>query len=135
MELKLIRACFPGSTMGQLYLNKQLLCVYIGLNEEKGWIPAAHFPDGRYSLRKPRIKNKDWDLQLTFSESRKPLLMDFKKLMQQDLKDYDEAPLYICMGNGRDQLSEQARKNMKQVVTAIETGEKVYLTISSKMVA
>lgn len=135
MELKLMRVSFPGSTMGQLYKEDQLLCIYIGWNEKKGWTPIAHLPDGRYSLRKPRTGNEDWDLQLIFNKSRKPLLMDFKKLSQQEMKGYEDAPLYLSFGDGQNLLSELARRNVRQVIEAIRAGDRVYLTISSKIVA
>jgi hypothetical protein len=119
--------------MGQLFLNKELLCIYVGVNSKKGGIPVDNFPDGRYSLRKPGKKNEDWSLQVTSDEYRKPLFMDLSALLQDELTGYDEdAPLYLSWCNGIQQMTNLAKQNIGKVVAAIEKGEKVFLTISSQ---
>ena len=132
MELKLLRACFPESTVGQLFYNNQLLCVYFGLNKKHGWTPVANLPDGRYSLKKPAKGNEEWSLQITLPESRKPLLMDLSNLVQEELNGYGNAPLYLSLGNGRQQISQPAKQNIGKVIAAVNSGDKVFINICSQ---
>jgi len=116
-----------------LFMNNQLLCIYIGSNKKRGWTPVAGLPDGRYSLRKPAKNKENWSLQITYGKSRKPLLMDLRNLVQEEIKGYDDTPLYLSLGDSPEQLSEPAKQNISKVVAAISRGDKVYLTISSKL--
>jgi hypothetical protein len=136
MELKLMRALFPNGTMGQLFKNNKLLCIYVGVNNNKGGTPVDHLPDGRYSLRKPGKSNEDWSLQVTSDRIRKPLFMNLSLLSMEKLTGYDEeAPIYLSWGTGQQQMTEMARQNVAGIITAIGKGEKVYLTICSQYVA
>jgi hypothetical protein len=133
MELKFMRALFPNSTMGQLLMNNKLLCMYVGVNNNKGGTPVDHLPDGRYSLRKPGKNNEDWSLQITSDTIRKPLFMNVSQLSIEKLAGYDEeAPIYLSWGTGQQQMTEMAIRNVGGIITAIEKGEKVYLTICSQ---
>jgi|RhiMetdeSRZDD1v2_1073273.scaffolds.fasta_scaffold04843_10 hypothetical protein len=133
MELKLMRALFPNSTMGQLFMNNKLLCIYVGVNNNKGGTPVDRLPDGRYFLRKPGKNNEDWSLQVTSDTNRKPLYMNLSQLSMEKLPGYDEeAPIYLSWGAGQQQMTEMARKNVAGIITAIEKGEKVSLTICSQ---
>lgn len=133
MELKLLRAQFPQSIMGQLYMNNKLLCIYVGVNNNKGGTPVDNWPDGRYSLRKPANGNEDWSLQVTSDNNRKPVLMNFNDLSQQELIGYDEdAPLYLSWCNGQQQMTDLAKQNIGKIIAAIEKGESVFLTIRSE---
>jgi hypothetical protein len=133
MELKLMRALFPNSTMGQLFMNNKLLCIYVGVNNNKGGTPVDRLPDGKYSLRKPGKNNEDWSLQVTSDINRKPLYMDLRQLSMEELTGYDEeAPIYLSWCTGQQQMTEKARQNVAGIITAIEKGEKVSLTIFSQ---
>ena len=134
MELKLLRASFEETTVAQLMFNNKLLCVYVGLKKNQGWSPIANLPDGRYALCKPRNANEQWNLQLTNSQSRKPLLMNLHNLSQEELTGYDDAPLYLSLGKGREQISEPAKQAISRVATAIQSGNKVYITIRSQYI-
>jgi hypothetical protein len=134
MELKLLRACFDETTVAQLMLNNKILCIYIGLNKKRGWSPVVSLPDGRYSLRQPRNADEQWNLQLTTSQSRKPLLMNLHNLTQEELTGYDDAPIYLSLGKGKDQISEPAKQAIARVAAAIQAGEKVYITIRSEYI-
>lgn len=131
MELRLLRAQFPHSMMGQLFMNGQLLCIYIGSNNQKGWTPIAGLPDGRYCLHKPGDENKQGSIQVTNAPGRKPLVM--KSGSHEELTGYDKnAPLYLSWGHGQQQLSELAKQNIETIMAAIENGEDVHLTIFSQ---
>jgi hypothetical protein len=133
MELKLLRALFPNGTMGQLFMNNKLLCIYVGVNNYKGGTPVDRLPDGRYSLRKPGKKNEDWSLQITSDTNRKPLYMNLGQLSMEELTGYDEeAPIYLSWGGGQQQMTDMARQNVAGIITALERGEKVALTICSQ---
>lgn len=133
MELKFMRALFPNSTMAQLFMNNKLLCIYVGVNNNKGGTPVDRLPDGRYSLRKPNKNNEDWSLQVTSDKNRKPFYMYLGQLLMEELTGYDEdAPIYLSWGTGQQQMTEMARKNVAGIITAIEKGENVYLTICSQ---
>jgi hypothetical protein len=133
MELKFMRALFPNSTMGQLFMNNKLLCIYIGVNNNKGGTPVDRLPDGRYSLRKPGKNNEDWSLQVTSDTIRKPMYMNLSLLSMENLTGYDEeAPIYLSWGAGQQQMTDKARQNVAGIITAIEKGEKVSLTICSQ---
>ena len=133
MELKLMRALFPNSTMGQLFMNNKLLCIYVGVNINKGGTPVDRLPDGRYSLSKPGKSNEDWSLQVTMDTNRKPLYMNLSQLSMEELTGYDEeAPIYLSWGGGQQQMTEMARQNVARIITAVGKGEKVSLTICSQ---
>jgi hypothetical protein len=131
MELRLLRAQFPHSMMGQLFMNNQLLCIYIGTNNQKGWTPIAGLPDGQYHLHKPVNENKPYSIQVTSAETRRQLRMNLTG--QEELAGYDEAaPLYVSWTNGQQQMSVLARQNIDKVIAAIDMGEEVHLTICSQ---
>jgi len=131
MELRLLRAQFPHSMMGQLFMNNQLLCIYIGANNQKGWTPIAGLPDGQYHLHKPVNENKPYSIQVTSAETRRQLRMNLTG--QEELTGYDkEAPLYVSWTSGQQQMSELARQNIDKVIAAIDMGEEVQLTICSQ---
>lgn len=131
MELRLLRAQFPHSMMGQLFMNDQLLCIYIGAKNQKGWTPISGLPDGQYHLHKPVNDNKPYSIQVTNAETRRLLRMNFTN--QEDLVGYDkEAPLYVSWTNGQQQMTDLARQNIDKVIAAIEMGEEVHLTIRSQ---
>ncbi|MCS3795166.1 hypothetical protein [Niastella sp. OAS944] len=133
MELRLLRAQFPHSMMGQLFMNNQLLCIYIGANNQKGWTPIAGLPDGQYHLHKPVNENKPYSIQVTSAESRRQLRMSLARLSKEELAGYDkEAPLYVSWTNGQQQMTDLARQNIDKVIAAIDMGEEVHLTISSQ---
>lgn len=133
MELKLMRALFPNSMMGQLFMNNKLLCIYVGVNNNKGGTPVDRLPDGRYSLRKPGKSNEDWSLQVTSDTNHKPLYLNLSQLSMEKLTGYDEeAPIYLSWGGGQQQMTEMARQNVARIITAIGKGEKVSLTICSQ---
>ncbi|HEY8898035.1 MAG TPA: hypothetical protein VIM79_24585 [Niastella sp.] len=131
MELRLLRAQFPHSMMGQLFMNNQLLCIYIGANNQKGWTPIAGLPDGQYHLHKPVNENKPYSIQVTSAETRRQLRMNLTG--QEELTGYDkEAPLYVSWTSGQQQMSDLARQNIDKVIAAIDMGEEVHLTICSQ---
>ena len=134
MELKFLRVQFPNSTtMGQLFMNNKLLCIYVGVNNIKGGIPVDGLPDGRYSLRKPGKGYEDWSLQVTSDQSRKPLFMNLSELLQEELLGYDEdVPIYLSWNTGHQQMTDMAKQNISSVIAAIEKGEKVFLNIRSE---
>lgn len=135
MELTLLRANFNETTVAQLLLNNTLLCVYVGLNKKQGWSPIASLPDGRYSLRKPKKETEQFSLQITFPQSRKPLLMDLRNLKQNELNGYDDAPLYLSIANGPEQISPIAKDNIAKVIAAMQQGDRVHITIRSQYLA
>jgi hypothetical protein len=132
MELKLLRAGFDDTTVAQLMYNKNILCIYVGLNKKKGWSPIANLPDGRYSLRMPMKAGEQWSLQLTMPPSRKPLLMNLQNLVQEELPGYDNMPLYLSLGTSRDQISYAAKEAIAKVTAAIKDGDRVFITIRSQ---
>jgi hypothetical protein len=133
MELRLLRAQFPNSMMGQLYMNNQLLCIYVGANHQKGWTPIAGLPDGRYYLHKPGEENKQRSIQVTSAENSKPLRMKLYDLPHEGLTGYDKgAPLYLSWGSGQQQMSELAKQNIDKIIAAIDNGDEVHLTICSQ---
>jgi hypothetical protein len=133
MELKLIRALFPNSTMAQLYKNGKMLCMYIGMNNQAG-TPVEGLPDGRYSLRKPGEGREDWDLQITSDSVRKPVLMKFGDSIKTETVSYDDdMPLYLSWGRGQE-MTKKAIENIGAITAAIAKGEKVFITIESEFV-
>ena len=133
MILRLLRAQFPHSMMGQLFMNNQLLCIYVGANNHKGWTPIAGLPDGRYCLHKACEENKHRRIQVTSVESSKPLFMKLNNLLHEELTGYDkDAPLYLSWGSGQQQMSELAKQNIDKVIAAIDNGDEVHLTICSQ---
>lgn len=132
MELRLLRAQFPNSMMGQLFMNSQLLCIYVGANNQKGWTPIAGLPDGRYCLYKPVDEHKHRRIQVTSAQS-KPLRMKLNDLSQEALTGYDKnAPLYHSWGSGRQQMTDLAKQNIDKIIAAIDNGDEVYVTICSQ---
>jgi hypothetical protein len=133
MELRLLRAQFPHSMMGQLFMNNQLLCIYIGTNNQKGWTPIAGLPDGTYYLHKPANEHKPASIQVTSAETRRQLRMNLTNLTHNELAGYDkEAPLYVNWTSGQPQMTDLARQNIDKVIAAIDMGEEVHLTICSQ---
>ncbi|THU34951.1 hypothetical protein FAM09_23465 [Niastella caeni] len=133
MELRLLRAQFPNSMMGQLFMNNQLLCIYVGANNQKGWTPIAGLPDGRYCLHKPGEENKHGSIQVTSANNRKPLRMKLSNLLHDELTGYDkEAPLYLSWKSGQQQMTGLAKQNIDKVIAAIDNGDEVHLTIFSQ---
>ena len=133
MELRLLRAQFPNSMMGQLFMNNQLLCIYVGTNNQKGWTPIARLPDGRYCLHKTGEENKDRRIQVTNAQSSKPFRMKLNDLSNDGLTGYDkDAPLYLSWGSGQQQMTELAKQNIDKVIAAIDNGDEVHLTICSQ---
>lgn len=130
MELSLIRTCFPGSTMAQLFKGKQLLFMHIGLNGSRGLAPVRQLPDGRYTLKRPFGRNGNWNLEVLMPGTRKPMWMDFNKLTFENMEGYD-APLHLSLGDGREQFNETAHAGLRLITNAIEQGDKVYITIST----
>lgn len=133
MELRLLRAQFPHSMMGQLFMNNHLLCIYIGANNQKGWTPIAGLPDGQYHLHKPVNEHRPYSIQVTSAETHRRLRMNLARLSQEDLAGYDkEAPLYVSWTSGQQQMTDLARQNIEKVINAIAMGEEVHLTIYSQ---
>jgi len=133
MELRLLRAQFPHSTMAQLFMNNELLCIYVGAYNQKGWTPIAALPDGRYCLHKPSEKNKDWRIQVTSIQNRPLSFMKLNSLVHEELTGYDkDAPLYVSWGTAGQQMTERARQNIDKVIAAIEQGDDVLLSIFSQ---
>jgi hypothetical protein len=132
MELKLIRALFPNSTMAQLYKNDKMLCMYVGMNNSQVGTPVDGLPDGRYLLRKPGVGKEDWDLQITSDSIRKPVLMKFGDSVKTEMVTYDDnMPLYLSWVTGQE-MTEKAIENIGIVTAAIEKGEKIFITIQSE---
>lgn len=133
MELLLIRAQFPKTMMGQLYLNNKLLCICVDLKYKKKLTLLSHLPDGRYSLKLPEEDMKEWNVKITHCKSRKYFFIKQGPATDGDPVSYDhEIPLYISWTQGFNNITELALKNIKRITDAIDKKEKVYLTISSQ---
>jgi hypothetical protein len=119
--------------VGQLFLNSQLLCIYVGASNQKGWTPIAALPDGSYCLHKASEENTHRRIQVTSAQKRKPLLMKVNNLLREELTGYDkDAPLYLSWASGQQQMTQLAKQNIDKVIAAIDRGEEVHLTIFSQ---
>lgn len=133
MELRLLRAQFPNSTMAQLFMNNDLVCLYVGTYTEKGWTPIASLPDGRYCLHKPAEAHKDWHIQVTSVQKRPRSFMTLNNLLYEDLTGYDkDVPLYVSWGITGQRITPTAKRNIDKIIAAIEQGDEVYLSIFSQ---
>ena len=129
MELRLLRAQFPHSTMAQLFMNNQLLCIYVGADNKKGWTPIAGLPDGVYCLHKPNDNSEQGAIQVSNAGNR----MKVNRLLKEELTGYDsKAPLYVSWGTEQQQLTDLAKQNINTIMAAIDNGEEVHLSIFSQ---
>lgn len=133
MELLLIRAQFPQSMMGQLYLNNKLLCMCVDTNYKRKYTLLSHLPDGRYSLKLPGEDMKEWNVKITHCKSRKFFFIKQGSGMEEEPVSYDhDVPLYVSWNQSMNHITELALKNVKRITDAINKKEQVYLTISSQ---
>jgi hypothetical protein len=129
MELRLLRAQFPNSIMAQLFMNNQLLCIYVGADNQKGWTPIAGLPDGKYYLHKPHGEDNWGTIQVSDAGNR----MKLNRLLKENLTDYDsKAPLYVNWGADQQQLTDLAKQHINTIMAAIDEGEEVHLSIFSQ---
>jgi hypothetical protein len=133
MELILNRVYFPEGVQGQLERNGELICYTIELPWLENQRRISCIPEGKYVLLKRFSLKYGWHFHLQTVPGRDYILIhpanDAKKELMGCI-----APVMKHSGIGKGIYSRKALEKLKSIVfPVLEKGEKVVLTITSKV--